>query len=315
MRILVTGGTGFVGGRVAQYLQRSGHRVVLGSRKQQRSPDWLSQGEVVQIAWADRRELERACCGIDVVVHAAGMSAQDCATDPVGALEFNGLATARMHAAAEAAGVRRFIYISTAHVYSATLAGDINEDTCPRNLHPYATSHLAGEHAVLLGGLDSKTNNVVLRLSNAFGMPADREANCWMLLVNDLCRQAVQARKLVLRTNGLQQRDFVGMSEVCRVVAHFASTIEQPSRSSVFNVGAGVSQSVRQMAQFIQQRCQRVLGFTPPLELPDAPANGQRDPLTFRPDRLKAAGVCINTDNTGEIDDLLRFCQASFPRL
>jgi UDP-glucose 4-epimerase len=144
MRILVIGGFGFVGGRVAKHLHRAGYSIVLGTRQAYSSPEWLRQAEVVQLHWHDAAALERSCRGVDVVIHAAGMNAQDCAADPVSALEFNGLATARLLAAAIRAGVQRFIYLSTAHVYASPLVGTITENTCPRNLHPYATSHLGG---------------------------------------------------------------------------------------------------------------------------------------------------------------------------
>src|SRR3546814_17036700 len=93
------------------------------------------------------------------------MNAQNCAANPVEALEFNGVATARLVQAAARVGIRRFIYLSTAHVYCAPLTGTITEDTCPRNLHPYATSHLAGENAVLSAVQAGEISGMVLRLS------------------------------------------------------------------------------------------------------------------------------------------------------
>jgi UDP-glucose 4-epimerase len=148
-KILITGGMGYVGGRLAVHLAQAGHQIVLGSRNASSPPVWLPQAEVLQIAWGDAGALEQSCDGVDVVIHAAGMNAQDCAADPAAALGFNGVATARLVAAACRAGVQRFIYLSTAHVYASPLVGAITEETCPRNMHPYATSHIAGEHAVL----------------------------------------------------------------------------------------------------------------------------------------------------------------------
>lgn len=303
---------GFVGGRVALYLQQVGHQIVLGSRKTSGPPPWLPQAEVVKINWEDGGALESSCYGTDVVIQAAGMNARDCAADPVAALEFNGLATARLLTAAVHADVQRFIYISTAHVYSNPLVGTITEDTCPRNLHPYATSHLAGEHTVLSASQRGKIKGIVLRLSNAFGPPMDKGVNCWILLVNDLCRQAVQTRKMVLQTSGLQQRDFVGMTEVCRVVDRLVSCNDETLHQDVFNVGVGVSQSVLEMAQLIQQRCRQVLGFEPELQRPEIGTIEQHELLTYRPDRLTANGIKISSDNTVEIDSLIKFCQASF---
>ena len=313
--VMITGGFGFLGGRIAGHLQEAGHTVILGSRQAADAPEWLPGAQVVRLLWEDVAALERACQGVDTIVHAAGMSAQDCATDPVAALAFNGVATARLVAAANRAGVQRFIYLSTAHVYGRPLMGTITEETCPRNLHPYATSHLAGEHAILSANQRGQIEGIVLRLSNAFGAPVHKDVNCWMLLVNDLCKQAVQTRKLVLQTSGLQQCDFIGMTEVCRVTEHLAVGNGSSTQPSIFNVGSGVSQSVLAMAQSIQQRCAQVLGFESVLQRVQGEADEPPPMLSYRVDNLAALGIKSESlENLAEIDSLLRFCQSTFTK-
>lgn len=312
MRILITGGFGLIGGRLGQHLHQAGHQVILGSRNTSDPPNWLPQAKAARIDWNDGRALEQICCGAEVVIQAAGMNAQDCAADPLAALEFNGLATARLLEAASLAGVKRFLYLSTAHVYASPLVGTIFEDTCPRNLHPYATSHLAGENVVLSASQRGQIEGIVLRLSNAFGAPAHQDVNCWMLLVNDLCRQAVQSGKMVLRSSGSQQRDFISITEVCLVAEHLATRDFDALWPSVFNVGSGVSQSVLEMAQLIQQRCKLVLGFEPELQRPETAADERYERLEYRTDNLAKMGVNMSFDNSIEIDRLLAFCHASF---
>lgn len=312
MRILITGGYGFIGGRLGQHLYQIGNQVILGSRHANSPPDWLPHAEIVQTDWNNGHALEGICNGVDVVIHAAGMNAQDCAADPVAALEFNGLATARLLAAAARADVKRFIYLSTAHVYASPLAGTITEDTCPRNQHPYATSHLAGENA-LLGAVQRKQiEGIVLRLSNAFGAPVHKDVNCWMLLANDLCRQAVQSGQMVLRSNGMQQRNFIAISNVCRAVEHLSFCNYDALLPAVFNVGSGISQSVLEMAQLIQRRCKLVLGFEPDLLRPRTSIDERNGNLEYRSDKLTKLGVSLTQNNNTEIDCLLAFCHASF---
>lgn len=315
MRILITGGFGFVGGRLAERLAQVGHEIILGTRHSIDSPEWLQQAEVTKIAWDDEVALERLCDGVDVIIHAAGMNAQDCAVDPVGALAFNGLTTARLVAAATRASVKKFIYLSTAHVYANPLVGTITEETCPRNLHPYATSHLAGEQAVLSAHSRDELQGIVLRLSNAFGAPMHKDANCWLLLVNDLCKQALETRKLVLRTSGLQRRDFIGLSEVC-YVAEKLVVFDKHTQPAVFNVGAGESQLVLEMAKLIQQRCTEVLGFTPELQHKQRGVDEQDTTLIYRSDNLNTLGISWKSQtNTVEIDNLLLFCQSRFNQI
>lgn len=313
MRILITGGFGFIGGKLGQYLQQVGHQVILASRKASHPPSWLPNAEVEQIDWNDGRTLQNICTEVDVLIQAAGVNAHDCVADPETALEFNGLATARLVAAASRAGVRRFVYLSTAHVYRNPLVGIISEDTCPRNLHPYATSHLAGENAVLSAGLRGQIEGVVLRLSNAYGSPVHKNVNCWMLLVNDLCRQAIETRKMVLRSSGLQQRDFIAMKEVCRATDHLVRLDLGSGSPMQINVGSGASLSVLDMARLIQQRCKHVLNFEPELLRLESETVEKNELLEYRIDVLSGTGFKLLVNHSNEIDELLRFCDKQFP--
>lgn len=312
MRILITGGFGFVGGRVAQHLQQAGHQIVLGSRSVTTSPNWLSRAEVVKTIWNDSGALEKICNDVEVVIQAAGMNAQDCAADPAAALEFNGLATENLLESARRAGVRQFVYLSTAHVYSSQLTNTIDEASCPRNLHPYATSHLAGENAVLYASQQGKIQSLVLRLSNAFGVPAHADANCWMLLVNDLCRQAVCDHRLTLRSAGLQQRDFVTLHDVGRTLVHMLELPDERIGGAIFNVGGGSAKRVIDMAEMVQARCLAVFGFVPEIIRPE-PSRGEMSPnLDYCIDKLLATGFSLDGNCYDEIDATLHLCNDVF---
>lgn len=312
MRVLITGGFGYVGGRVAQYLDHLGFRIVLGSRTHNTPPSWLPGAESVQTDWNDEDELEEMCRGVDIVLHAAGMEAKDCEANPEAALEFNGLATARLVSAACRGGVRRFLYLSTAHVYASPLVGTITEESCPRNLHPYATSHLAGELAVMSAGQRGPIEGVILRLSNAFGPPAHTKANCWMLLVNDLCRQSVLTRTIRLRSAGLQRRDFVTLYDVSRAIFHLIGRKKETLGDGVFNIGGMASTRVIDMARLIRTRCLAVLGFAPEITLSEIAATDEPFDLDFRVDKILNTGFQLIRNVDEEIDATLKICPDVF---
>lgn len=312
MRILITGGFGYVGGRVARHLKQVGHHIALGTRRENKLTDSLFGFEVVKTEWEDGCALERICTGFDVVVHAAGMNAPESVADPVAALAFNGLATARMHAAAGRADVKRFIYLSTAHVYASPLKGTITEDSCPLNRHPYATSHLAGENAVLGASQGGQVEGIVMRLSNAFGAPVHKDANCWMLLVNDLCRQAVTTRSLVLQSTGLQRRDFVTLYDVSRAVSHLIILSKEQIGTGIFNMGGAWAPRVVDMVELIQARCKAVLGFVPSIVCPELIDGEVTSDLTFEVGRLHASGYELTGQVAAEIDATLLFCRENF---
>ena len=313
MRVLISGGSGYIGGRLAVGLSRAGHQIVLGSRAISGSPEWLPDAEMVQTKWNEPDELSRICRDIDVVIHAAGMNAQDCLADPVAALEFNGVATARFVSSATRAGVKKFIYLSTAHVYASPLVGRISEETCPKNLHPYATSHLTGEHALLASNDRREIQGIVFRLSNAFGAPVSKESNSWNLLVNDLCRQAVEKKMLSLRGSGKETRDFISLSEVCRVVELFVSHNFDTQKTGVFNLGLGRSLSVFNMAKLIQLHCLNVLGHFPELHVSGETKNNDLLDLEYKSSRMSSLALDVDASkNITELHHLLKYCNHTF---
>ena len=75
------------------------------------------------------------------------------------------------------------------------------------------------------------------------------------LLVNDLCRQAVQTGKLVMRSSGLQQRDFITLTDVGRAVRHLLELPPADCGDGLFNLGGDNSISVWDMVQRVSLRC------------------------------------------------------------
>lgn len=310
--LLITGGFGYVGGRLAQYLaSMPDTRVTLGSRQRQPAPAWLPQASVASMAWQDTAALADACSGVDMLVHCAAMNETDAARDPVAALEVNAVATARLLQAAQLAGVTRFLYFSTAHVYGAPLAGRLDEDTLPRPVHPYATSHRAAEDLVFAGNVSGTVRGVVLRLSNSFGAPAHLAVNRWSLLVNDLCRQAVTQQQLVLRSSGLQRRDFVSLTDVARATQHLLNLPDAQLGPGLFNLGGAWAPTIREMAMLIAERCQTVLGFAPALQAPLPGPDELSLPLDYQIDRLLATGFSLQGKHAEEIDATLALLASS----
>ncbi len=315
MIVLITGGFGFVGGRLGQLLARAGHHVVLGSRILRPAPDWLPEAEVRQTRWSDTVSLEKCCRTVDVVVHAAGMNAQDSAAAPLAALELNAVAAGRLATAARTSGVLRFIYLSTAHVYGERLTGTISEDSCAQNVHPYAASHRAGEDIVrhvFASGHEAGHQSIVVRLSNAVGPPVDASVPCWSLLVNDLCRQVAIDGRLVLRTSGLQERDFIPMRDACGAIAHLASRTTTVPADGIVNVGAGVSRSVLSMAALIQSRASEIFGREPEVIRPLPTLDETGHALAFQVTRLYRSGFRHAGHLEDEVDALLLFCRQHF---
>lgn len=312
MKILITGGLGFIGGRLSIHLSKNGHEVVIGTRRNSDSPTWLPSAKVVVTEWSSVDSLKKACLGVDLVIHAAGMNAKDCALDPEGAFEFNGNATSNLLDAAISSRVKKFFYISSAHVYSNPLQGVIDENSLPINSHPYGTSHLMGEKVVNNARGAGLINSMVLRLSNAYGAPASPEVNCWMLLVNNLCFQAVTTEQLTLAASGTNLRNFITLTDVCTVIGHLIDKSENERLPQIINIGNRHSNTVFEMAELVQSRSKVVLGFSPKIILNSEDFYQNTKVLDFKSLHVNLFKDLITNDRNSEIDKLLIFCKNFF---
>jgi len=312
--VLVTGGLGYVGGRVALALQQSGkYELRLGTRAAGSiQAPWLPEAEIRTLDVTVDDDLDEACAGASSIVHLAALNENDCLADPQRAFLVNALGTLKLLQAAERAGVKRFVYFSTAHVYGAPLAGRIDEGSLPRPVHPYAITHHAAEDFVLAAHNRKAMVGIVLRMSNGFGSPTHAAVNRWTLIVNDLCRQAATAGKLVMRSPGLDQRDFITLEDAGRAVAHVLALGDKDVGDGLFNLGGGRSMKVFDLAQLVAQRCEAVLGFAPQIERPAATGAVPPPQLDYRMDKLLATGFSHRGSMAEEIDATLRICHAAF---
>ncbi|WP_319245433.1 SDR family oxidoreductase [uncultured Propionivibrio sp.] len=310
--VLLTGGLGYLGGRLACSLVANGYEVRCGTRRGGMvSPDWLTAMSMVELDWTSIEALTEACRGVNHVIHLAAMNEVESAVDPVGALQMNGLASLRLLEAAKAAGVRRFVYFSTAHVYGAPLQGVIDETTLPRPVHPYAITHKVAEDFILAAHDKKHIEGIVIRLSNGFGAPATPNVDRWTLLVNDLCRQAVTTGKLRLNSAGTQLRNFVTLWDVTRAVNHLLQLDIDQLGDGLFNLGGGHSMSILEMAERVASRWRMLTGrdievIRPAVDGLPAPA------LDYRSNKLAATGFTLSGQVDREIDDTLTLCLHAF---
>lgn len=309
-RLLITGGLGYIGGRLVEHLgQAGGFELRLSTRRPpEAGPAWADGFEVVRANPLEAADLDRLCHGVATVIHLAGANELLSADDPSAALRDTALSTLMLLEAAERQGVGRFLYFSTAHVYGAPLVGRIDESSLPRPLHPYAITHRTAEDFVLAAAARRTLAGLVLRVSNGIGAPADPAIDRWTLVGNDFCRQAVGERRLVLRSSGLQRRDFIGLGEIARAVEHFLRRPEAWS-DGLFNLGSGRSRSVLEIAELVAARSRAVLGHATPIERPQAAPGEAAPDLDFRIDKLKRSGFAPSPDLEAEIDRTLGLCR------
>ncbi|MGB2841751.1 MAG: SDR family oxidoreductase [Halobacteriota archaeon] len=308
MKILITGGFGYLGGRLAQYLGKIFPKKdirLLVRRNGQDIPSWAESYDIVKGDVLDDSSLPEACKDIDVIIHLAALNEIESEKYPMNALKVNGEGTLRLLNAAIASKVDKFIYFSTFHVYGLNAHGEISENTIPAPVHPYAITHRVAEDFVRMMVQKKKIGGIILRLSNGFGCPSHAGVNRWTLVFNDFCLQAVLRNKIVLKSAGKQYRDFITLTDISRCVEHL---LKIDTDDLIYNLGGNFSISILDVANLIAERCQKVLGTTPEIIIGPDSATMPDEPIIYRTDKLKSIGFQLVSNVEEEIDNTIIFC-------
>jgi UDP-glucose 4-epimerase len=301
--VVVTGASGYIGGRLVAYLLGAGYDVRTAGRT---PPPWLVAlgGEHV-VADLTTVLPESLLDGADALVHLAGPNEIEAAADPDGSVAAAVAMTERAAAAVAASHAAQLVFLSTVHVYGPAIVEDavLDETTPAEPTHPYALARRRSEAAAqaVLGA----DRLVVLRLTNAVGAPVAADVARWTLLVNDLCREAATVGTLTLRSAGDQWRDFVPLSDVVRIIA--TATDRDALKAGTYNVGAGSAVTVRAMAVLVQEAFTRLTGTTPTLIAPD-PSGPPPRPYRVDVSNLAAQGLRADGDIVGAVDETAAFC-------
>jgi UDP-glucose 4-epimerase len=304
MNIIISGGLGYVGGRLSKYLAENGHTVTALSRQVNSLPH-LALPTGMSIAHPDVfAQQPDKLKEFDVFIHLAALNENDCVTHPELAIEVNITHTWQWLDRAYKAGIKRFIYFSTAHVYGKPLQGYYDEESPTHPVHPYAITHKCAEDYVLSYRTEKEMTNMVIRLTNSFGGPAFPTADRWTLLVNDLCRSAVETGTMTLQSDGLQLRDFIALDDVCKAITHLLLT---PAEAGIFNVGAGHSISVWDMALLVKHRAEQYLQKSIALSRKQPIAVSVPAQLHISIDRLLKTGFSPIQNTECEIDTTLQY--------
>jgi len=241
VRVLITGGAGYIGSLLTGSLLAAGHDVVI-------IDNLLFGGDSVLAYMPHPRfrfrkadvttdDLSADLRDIDVVYHLAalvGFPVCQAVGDEV-AFRFNRDATRLVFHAAEKAGANRFIFASTYSNYG--IAADSRPVTEESELHPqslYARTKIASEEFLLEQARRTHIAPIVPRFTTLFGVsPRTR----FDLLVNQFVLEALLFRRLVL-FQGNYRRSFVHVRDVVRALQLFATSPVEAVRGQIFNVGA-----------------------------------------------------------------------------
>ena len=231
MRILVTGGAGYIGSTVVHHLLRNGHEVrvvdlLVGGGQSLITACRDSRFEILVGDIRDRQVAANAVAGCEAILHlAAVVGTPACERMPEVARTTNVGATETLLATREAG--QRLVFASTGGVYGEISSGYCDEDTSPEPTTLYGLTKFQAE-----GMVRDARNAFVMRLGTVFGVS---RALRWDLLVNSLTLQAVNDRTVTVYQPHAR-RSFIHVDDVSRALC--LPVLEWGDvRERVFNVG------------------------------------------------------------------------------
>ncbi|HNR91841.1 MAG TPA: UDP-glucose 4-epimerase GalE [Dokdonella sp.] len=295
--ILVTGGAGYIGSHVVLQLVERGEQVVVLDNLCSGFRDALIGVELVHADVGDRNLVEALlrARGIKTVMHfAAHTVVPESVRDPLKYYGNNTCATRALLASCSAAGVREFVFSSTAAVYGMPESGEADEDTPTQPINPYGMSKLMSEN--MLRDLSAATplRHVILRYFNvAGGDPLGRIGQSTRnatLLIKVACEQALGKRASLsvfgsdyATPDGTCIRDYIHVSDLADAHLRALDHLRDGGASATLNCGYGHGYSVREVIAAVERACGH------PLALVEEPRRAGDPPsLVARSGRLRA---------------------------
>lgn len=282
LRILVTGGAGFIGSHIVETLVRQGAEVVVFDNLSSGSKENLKHlGKKVTLVTGDILDYEKildASDGIDVISHqAAQLEITRCIDDPIEDLNVNAVGSLNVFNAAVKNHVQKVIYASSACIYGQARCIPESENHPHAPNWPYGVSKLAVEKYADIYQNYHKLTMVGLRYSIIYG---PREWYGRVLTV--FLKRALEGQPPVI-WGGDQVRDFCHVTDV--IAFHNLIVQRDEIDNNVFNVSTGIGTTISELANMVVD----IFGLDPPTyeELPEgatsnAVAGRMRLPLELR---------------------------------
>lgn len=242
-RIIVTGGSGFIGSHLVRTLARLGHCVrILDS-----VPFSDSTLRTVEYRCVDITVLDDVMAAIDVadiVFHLAGNSSTtNSIRDPIGDLRLNAVGLLTVLEASRRRRVRGFVYLSSASVYGTPLETPIREEHPTDPIFPYGASKLAGEHYCKVYYTTYQTSVIIARPFCVYG-PGEKENA--LVEVSRYMRWYLACNSIpIVGDAELKSRDFVYVDDVVSALIILA---DRGQSGHAYNIGSGTETSMRQLA-------------------------------------------------------------------
>ena len=246
MKVLVTGGCGFIGSNLVPHLEAAGHSVrVLDSEVMGKRHHLCSfNGEFLHGDIREARDLDTALDGVDAVIHlAADTRVMESIADPALNFDVNVVGSFALMEAMRARSITRLVNASTGGAIIGDATPPVHENMVPRPIAPYGATKLAVEGLCSAYSASYGFTAVSLRFANVYGPRSFHKGS----VVAAFLKRILAGESLVVYGDGEQTRDFVFVDDLCAGIMSGLTS----ERSGVFQLGSGVPVSVNALIEAI----------------------------------------------------------------
>lgn len=288
-KVLITGGSGYIGQYIASLLSNNNYDVIITSRNREKKILGYSNRFMDLL---DSSTITNICHDIDIVIHLANWDERLIKEHTKEAYFANAYATRELYLDAIHCNVRHFIYFSTFHVYG-TSNGNIDENSPTHAKTDYALSHLFAEMFLQQQAeIGNGCNTSIIRLTNGIGVPLGN-VDKWYLVLNDFCKTAYLHNEIILKSNGLPLRDFVALQDVASAVKLLIEQVSEEKNSfEIYNISAEHTLSIRDLAYEVKKTYFERYGQEIQMHIPEVTLEQLQEvrPLTVYSTKIRSLG-------------------------
>lgn len=260
-RVLVTGGAGFIGSHLVDFLTDQGRDVVVlddfstGSKINLNQTSGNGAVRIVEGTVVSAGDVAKAIDDCDTVFHLAVRNVRHSLGNPVENHNVNATGTLTVLEAARKAEVKRFVYCSSSEVYGNASSGILDEtSTICAPVTVYGAAKFVGEHYTLAYLQTYGLPTTVIRPFNAYGPRSHGQGDSGEVIPRFVGR-ILNGEKPVVFGDGNQSRDFTYVAEIARGIALAASSREAVGRT--INVAYGLPVTILDIAEMVAEVCER----------------------------------------------------------
>lgn len=254
MKLLVTGGAGFIGSNLTDKLIEEGHQVIIIDNLTTGKEEFINpKAEFHKLDIRDLEKIKPVFKGVDYVFHlAAQPRIQPSIINPVESHSHNVIGTLNVLVAARDAKVKKLIYSASSSAYGDQKELLLKEDMIPDPKSPYSLFKLIGEYYCELFSELYGLPTVSLRYFNVYG-PRQSCEGAYATVVGIFLTQAEAGKPLTIVGDGTQTRDFTHVKDVVKanILAMKSSKI---GKGEIINIGTRKNYSINKVANLISDK-------------------------------------------------------------